>query len=398
MHKDLSQLFKEINQDKLVDDLKQLIAIPSINPFQSEPRKDYREKEVGEYYCDRMSDLGLEVGSMDVVPGRPNVWGTLKGSGDGPSLMLSGHLDTVGIENYDDALKPRVEGGRVYGRGACDMKDALASYLEVIRLVRDSGEKLNGDLIITGIADEEDQMLGSKHLGQHGPWADFAVIGEPTGMAICPAHKGQLGVMIKTHGKAAHSSKPENGANAIEAMALFMQAYKQYQDQLMAREEHALCGHPRCSAGVIKGGSIVSTVPDYCELEVDRRTLPGESSEQIVKEYQQILDELSQSNPQFQYELCGPTLDVEALDVPLDSPLVEAIASVYKSVTGKQEIIEAFPGSTDAPNFGFPALIFGSGDLVQAHTINEYVEIDEMVEATKVYLGVIWEMLASKSS
>ncbi len=115
----------------------------------------------------------------------------MKGRGSGPSLMLSGHLDTVGDDNYADAFTPRIEGNRVYGRGACDMKDALASYLEVVRVVHDEDIELNGDLILTGIADEEDQMIGSRDLGERGPWADYGIIGEPSNLEACSAHKGQ---------------------------------------------------------------------------------------------------------------------------------------------------------------------------------------------------------------
>lgn len=390
----LPTLFENVGQDRLIADLKQMILIPSVNPFQGEVRKGFREQEMAEFYCDRMSDLGLEVSTREIVPGRSNVWGVLRGRGGGPSLMLSGHLDTVGIEHYPEALQPRVEGGRVYGRGACDMKDALAGYLEVVRLIRETGIELDGDLILAGIADEEDQMIGSRHLGQHGPWADYGIIGEPSDLVICPAHKGQIGFMVRAHGRAVHSARPEDGANAIEAMSRFMEAFRGYAAELMTRNAHELCGLPRCCASVIRGGTIVSTVPDYCELEVDRRTLPGETREDVLKEYNDILADLNERFPAVRYDIDGPTIEIAPLDVSIDTPVVQAVVQAYRAILGEHESISAFHGGTDAPNFGFPTLIFGSGSLTQAHSNDEYVEIDHFLLATKVYLWSTLKLLA----
>ncbi len=236
----LSELCLMVDRQRLIDDLQTMIAIPSINPFQTEARKGFREQEMAEFYADRMSDLGMEVGTREVVKGRPNVWGRLKSGGDGPSLMLSGHLDTVGVENYPDALTPRVENNRVYGRGACDMKDALASYLEIVRIVREAGCELSGDLIVSGVVDEEDQLIGSKDFGQYGPWADFGIIGEPSDMMVCSAHKGQVGHLLKCFGKAVHSSRPELGVNAIEGVSHYIEALREYREQMAFLSEFQL--------------------------------------------------------------------------------------------------------------------------------------------------------------
>jgi acetylornithine deacetylase len=386
-------LCSAIDQQRMIEDLGAMISIPSMNPFQQPARKDYREREMAEFYSDRMSDLGLEVGSREVVEGRPNVWGVLKGRGNGPSLMLSGHLDTVGNENYADAFVPRVENNRVHGRGACDMKDALASYLEVVRLLREADVPLHGDLILTGIADEEDQMIGSRDLGRNGPWADYGLIGEPSNLAVCSAHRGQVGYLVRAFGKAVHSSRPEDGVNAIEGMSYVIAALKEYQHTLMSNDAHRLCGHGRCCPGVIRGGSIVSTVPDYCELEIDRRTLPGETREDVYRELDGLIKAVTRAHPQYKYEIDGPTIDVQPLDVPAHSPVIDTVVSAYQCVTGSSIQTSAFPGGSDAPHFGFATLIFGAGTLQQAHSINEYVELDDMLIATKVYLAAALEIL-----
>ncbi len=379
-------LCTKVDPSRMVEDLAAMISIPSMNPFQQKARKGYREKEMAEFYCDRMSDLGLEVGLRDVVSGRPNIWGVLKGKGKGDSLMLSGHLDTVGDENYPDAFVPVIKNNRVYGRGACDMKDALASYLEVVRIIRDEDIELNGDLILTGIADEEDQMIGSKDLGKKGPWADYGIIGEPSNMKACSAHMGQVGYRVRSLGKAVHSSRPEDGVNAIEGMMHVVDRLKVLQQKLMAKDGHVLCGHGRCGPSVIRGGTVVSTVPDYCELEIDRRIVPGETREDVYAELNSLIAGVSQSHPQFRFEIEGPTIDILPLDVPADNPVINTVLGAIRSVTGNSTQASAFYGGTDAPHFGFPTLIFGAGTLQQAHSNNEYVEIDDMMIATQVYL------------
>jgi len=396
MDSDLSaDLCGKIDPQRMIDDLQAMIAIPSMNPFRQVPRKDFRELEIAEYYCDCMSDLGLEVCTREVVTGRPNVWGILKGKGKGPSLMLSGHLDTVGNDDFPEAFNPRVENGRVYGRGACDMKDALASYLEVVRLIREADLPLAGDLTLTGIVDEEDQMIGSKDLGKNGPWANYGIIGEPSDMAICSAHKGQIGYRVISFGKAVHSSRPQDGINAIEGITHIIGALQAYQRKLTANDPHRLCGHGRCCPSVIHGGTIVSTVPDRCELEIDRRTLPGETREDVYRELEGLITSVTRSYPQFRFEIEGPTINVQSLDIPSDSPIVDTVLAAFQSVTGNSIEASAFFGGSDAPHFGFPALIFGAGSLQQAHSTNEYVKIDEMLIATKVYLTTAINILCT---
>ena len=387
-------IFNELDRDRVISDLREMIAIPSVNPFDGATRAGSREQEMAAFYHERMAALGMDVDSCEVAPGRPNVWGVLKGQGNGPTLMLSGHLDTVGTENYPDAFAPKVQGGRVHGRGSCDMKAALAGYLEVVRLVQASGTPLEGDLIVAGVVDEEHHMIGSRQLGRHGPRADYGIIGEPTDLAICPAHKGQVGLFVRIHGKAVHSSRPEDGVNAIEGMGRAIEALRGYGAELAMRKPHALCGHARYSPGVIRGGTTISTVPDFCELEVDRRTLPGETVEEVRQELAAVLEGLKRSCPDLRYELRGPSLDVAPLDIPVTSPVVETVRRGFRAVSGREGEISGFTGGTDAPNLGFPTLIFGPGSVAQAHSLNEYVTIDDVILATKVYLWSVLEVLA----
>lgn len=375
---------------RLAQTLAELVRIPSVNPFDAPPRAGHREQELAEHLLARFREAGLETGQREVAPGRPNIWGRLKGTGGGPTVMLAAHLDTVGAEGYPTAFEPRIADGRVTGRGSCDMKGAIACYLEVLHLVRARGIKLPGDLIVAGIVDEEHVQIGSAEMGRNGPHADFGIVGEPTGLQICPAHKGQLGVFIRTRGKATHSSRPEKGINAVEHMGAVIRHLSGLNAELQqAGPRHDLCGTGRFSMNVIRGGAFVSGIPDFCEMEVDRRFLPGEDTAAILADYRDRLAALAREVPGLNAEVSEPSLLVPALDVPVDSPLVAALAGAVAAVTGATAEIAAFPGGTDAPNLGFPCVICGPGDLEQAHSANEFIEVAQMAQASEIYLKAV---------
>lgn len=389
------RLAAAVDEDRITAMLAEMVQVPSVNPFDAPAAPGMREQEMADHLCARLTELGLEVERRDVVPGRPNVCGRLEGAGGGPSFMLAGHMDTVGVEGYAQAFDPRIADGRLYGRGACDMKGALAAYLEVVRVLRDTGVRLRGDLLIGAVADEEHAMIGSKDWGRNWARADAGVIGEPTELAVCPAHKGQLCMVIRTFGKAVHSSVPELGENAILRMARIIGAFDGYGEELKTRPPHPLCGHARFSPGVIRGGTIASAVPDACELEVDRRLLPGETQDAIVAEYEARLERLKTDDPGLRYEIAGPTIGVGPLDIAADAPMVQAALAAVAAVTGSTPEVSAFPGGTDAPNMGFPCIICGPGALAQAHTVNEFVEIRQLADAARVYLLMALEMTES---
>ena len=390
----LNSLSGSLSIESIKDRLKEMIAIPSDNPMAGEPRPGHREKELGEYYLEQMSQLGMAVSSRDAAPGRPNVFGTRQGAGERPSLMLCGHLDTVPAEGYEEAYCAREADGRIYGRGSCDMKAGLACYLEVVRLLQEADVQLQGTLMLCGVADEEWQMIGSREIGLNGPMADQCIIGEPSDLAVCPAHKGQHGLFIRTFGKAVHSSIPEHGENAIERMARVVTALSDYNAELASREPHPLCGHGRYSPGVIRGGDLVSAVPDFCELEIDRRLLPGDSAKSVRQDIEKRLESLKADDPGFRYEISDPSWDIPANDVPLDSPVVRSLLESSQLLTGSPAQASAFSGATDAPHLGSPAVVCGPGSLVQAHSLNEYVEIEQLTRATQMYLHAVFDLLA----
>lgn len=392
-HRTHHALHELVDVDRVIARTVEMVRIPSVNPFEREPADGEGESEVATWLERQLDALGWETGQHEVAASRPNQW-ALSPGGDGPTLALGGHLDTVGIEGYDgDPFSGRINDGRIFGRGTCDMKGAFACFLEVAEVLKAAEVELSGRLLIAGLADEEAAMMGSTQYGEHGPQPDMAIIGEPTELAICTAHLGQYAVPIRTAGRAVHSSIASEGVNAIEQMMEVMAALKSYGAELAARPGHAMCGPGSVNAGVIHGGNMVSIVPDWCELHVDRRVAPGDSGAQAAREIQAILDELAAADAEFSGQMGEPMVNSSPLDTPQDSPVVMAAQDAARR-HGVASAAVAFPAATDAPNLGVPAIIWGPGSLDQAHTIDEWVSIDQLEHATHLYLDAVLGLLS----
>jgi len=379
-----------IDRDQLVDDLSAMIRCASVNTFGS-PSNVGAEAAMAGLFETQLRNLGLEIGTREVAAGRRNVWGILKGAGTGPTILLAGHLDTVGVDGYDNPFEPIIKDGKIYGRGSCDMKAGLAAYLEVVRYLKRTRTKLSGDIIVAGVIDEEHAMAGSCDFGLNGPKVDCAIVAEPTRLQISTAHKGQVLTTIKTKGLAAHSSMPANGRNAIYHMAAVLNSLQDYADEVSKRAPDPICGVPSFSVGVIRGGDNACSVPDFCEIDIDRRTIPGESSTQVMQELYAVLADARIAAPDLDFAIGTPFLDLPPLDTKPEAHVTKAMVAACTNVLGDVRI-SAFPGSTDAPNFGCPAIICGPGDLAQCHSLDEYVAIDQIEDAVRIYVHAIQAM------
>ncbi|MEN8660382.1 MAG: M20 family metallopeptidase [Marivita sp.] len=380
----------EIDRDQVIADLSAMIRSASVNTFGASSDIG-AEAAMADLFEAQLRGLGLEIGSHEVETGRRNVWGRLKGTGHGPTILLAGHMDTVGVESYAYPFEPTVKDGKIYGRGSCDMKAGLAAYLEVVRHLQRTGTPLSGDLIIAGVIDEEHAMAGSRHFGLHGPKVDYAIVAEPTLLQISTAHKGQMLTTIRTKGLAAHSSMPDKGRNAIYHMGAVLGALQEYADDVSARAPDAICGSPSFSVGVIRGGDNACSVPDFCEIDVDRRTIPGETSAGVMKELHNAMESAKPKAPELDFEIGTPFLDLPPLNTRLDALVTKSVVAACRAVIGQVDV-SAFPGSTDAPNFGCPTVICGPGALAQCHSLNEYVAINQIEDAVRIYIYAILAM------
>jgi acetylornithine deacetylase len=251
---------------------------------------------------------------------------------------------------------------------------------------------------LAGVADEEYKMRGAQEIGEEGPRVDGVIVGEPTGLAVCPASKGRVTTNIITRGRAAHSSTPETGVNAISHMGRVLGALEEYGSDLLERgTPHPLLDRPRINPGTVEGGSQANIVPDECRLEVDRRTLPNESKEDVYGELEELLAEVGESVPDFRGELTEPGLLVPANEVESEEPLVVALGESLAEIFGEPLELQGFLAGSDAAYYGSPAVICGPGSIEQAHTTNEFVAVEDLVLATRLYLRTALRMLGGRA-
>jgi len=362
----------------------ELVRIPSVNPLDSPVGDGYGEARLAGYIETRLREAGLSVELREAAPGRPSVVARLAGDRE-EALWFDAHLDTVSAGNMAfEPFEGRIEGDRLYGRGAADDKASLAAMMAALINVARSGSKPPLTVIFTGTADEEYRMRGLRSLLDSGLRARGAIVGEPTGLEIVIAHKGVARFSIATRGKAAHSSRPEEGVNAIYRMARVVQALEAYAKGGVGRETHPLLGKATLSVGVIRGGKHVNVVPDRCEIDVDRRLLPGEDARRAVA---QVKAYLSTAVEDVDVEVIGPTLTVPGLSVSSEEPLVQGVAQAVREVTGKAPLT-GMMGATHAGPLvaaGIPALVMGPGAMGQAHTATEELDLAQLDQAAAIY-------------
>lgn len=368
-----------------------LIRTPSVNPA-LEPG-GAGESEVAGLTAGWLREWGYDVELVEFAPDRPSVvarlaWGT------GPSLILSGHLDTVGVEGMEvPPFGAEVRDGRLWGRGACDMKGGVAAILTAARDASAAG--FSGTLIVALTADEEEAALGSQRLVERGLEADAAVVCEPTGLAIMPAHKGFAWVRVHFGGQAAHGSRPERGVDAIRHAGLFLARLDEIESTLTNRKPHPLLGHGSIHAGTIMGGTAPSVYPSSCRLVLERRTLPGESVSVVRSEIEFLLAQLRSDVASLDADL-EVLLHRDGSEIPQDHPLVAAMtdavaaAGLEPRVSGMTAWVEAelLNGS------GTPTLCFGPGRIEDAHSSRESVAVDELEAARAVLTGFVASFLS----
>ena len=334
--------------------------------------------------------LGLEVRFQEIEKNRVNVIGILKGTGSGPSLMLNGHTDTVGADSMEiDPFLAEKKGSRIYGRGALDMKAGVAALMMAVQTIMAAGIKLKGDVILTLVADEEYASIGTEAVVDEYT-ADAAIICEPTDLDIVIAHKGFAWIKIEIFGHAAHGSLPHRGIDAIIKAGKVLAAIDELEKTELSRKIHPLLGSPSIHASLIEGGSELSTYPDYCKMELERRNLPGEDSKAVSTEIKDLLRNIRRQDDQFKADF-----DVfffrPAFEISPDHPIVQTVGRSYESIFDKPPRFEgmwAWLDSAILAQAGIPAVIFGpSGD--GAHAAVEYVDAESVIATTQVLVRSI---------
>jgi acetylornithine deacetylase len=364
--------------------LADLVAIDSVNP--SLVPGGAGEAEIARFVAGWLEQRGLDVQMADAEPGRPNVVARAAGSGGGRTLLLNAHMDVVGGEGMTDPFRPRTEGDRLYGRGAYDMKAGLAAIM--VAAARAAQRGLAGDVLVAAVCDEEFASAGAQAVVETVQ-ADAAIVTEPTGeqMTIAIAHKGFTWHEIVVAGRAAHGSRPQDGVDAIARMGHVLVAIEQLADRLAAGAGHPLLGPGSVHAAIIDGGRELSTYPDSCRLQLERRTLPGETVEVVEAELSALLDSIRDAGHDLQAEL-RTTLVRDPFEVDPQAAIVQAA----RDALGRDLAVIGVPFWADSAIFagaGIPTVIFGPGGE-GAHAAVEWVDLvqlDRCVEALEQVIG-----------
>ena len=369
--------------------LRRLVAIDSRNPTLLSGAPG--EALVAAALADVLRAWGFDVQLRDAAPGRPNVVARIGRSG-GRSLLFNGHLDVVGVDGMTHPpFAPEERDGRLYGRGSCDMKGGVAAMCAAAARAASAG--CDGEIIVCAVVDEEFASLGTRTLVADGIRADAAIVTEPTRLAINPAHRGFVWVEFDVRGRAAHGSRYEIGVDAIRHAGLVLTALDQLQRDVLDRRTHPLLGHASLHAATIEGGSGWSTYPDRCRLRVERRTLPGETTESVMAEFLEACNRVRASDPSFHVEL-RHVLTQGPSDVAADAAVVRALEAAMVA-EGEAVLHEGMSAWTDAAvlnDGGIPAICYGPGDIALAHADEEYVPLDEVERCTRVLarLATTW--------
>jgi len=390
----IGKIREAISEEETINVIKKLVSIPSY------PGVENQESNVAEYISNFFIYEGIKAEIVPVVDGRNNVIARLKGKGNGKTLLLTGHMDTV--PPYDMPENPfeiKTIGDRMYGRGVVDMKGPLGCMMMAMATIKRLGIELAGDVIFAGVIDEEDKSEGTRALLKKGIAADGAIIGEPTEMEICVGHRGLEWFEFAFHGKTVHGGKQKEGINAITKAMKFIEKVESELIPKIESRKHPIIGNSCMNYGYIEGGTQPSTVAGECKLQIDRRWIPGEKFQDIVSEYQQVIDELQTEDPQFNASF--RVMEVsrmedgyihEAMEVDVGHPIVKASEDAIFKVTGESARIKSFTAWSDGGlinTYGkIPTIVLGPGNLESAHSASEYLEIGQVVKATAIYAEI----------
>lgn len=370
--------------ETLTDLLAALVRLDSTNP--ALVPEGAGEQAIARFVADWLAAHGIPAELDEVAPGRFSVIATVKGTGGGRSLMLNAHLDTVGTEGMTTPFEPAVRDGRMYGRGTYDMKSGLAACL--MALLDAKAVRLRGDIILTAVADEEHASLGMQSVLKRIT-ADAAIVTEPTELCISIAHKGFTWHEITTYGRAAHGSRPDLGVDAIAHMGRVLGQLEALSQKLTTREAHSLLGHGTLHASLISGGQELSSYPNRCTLQIERRTLPGETPATATQEIKALLTDLA-ADPTFRAEH-RLTLARDPFGISEDAPIVQTLQAAATAVLGDSPAVIGqtfWMDSAFLAAAGIPTVVFGPRGA-GAHAKEEWVDLPSLQQCHQILTATL---------
>jgi acetylornithine deacetylase len=375
------------NGTRLVESLAELISTDSVNPSLSPEAAG--ETAVADVTTAIMLGANLETARFEPESGRPSVVGRLAGVGRGPTLMLNAHYDTVGVEGMEDPFEPVLRDGRMFGRGAYDMKGALASCIEAGALLADAGVKLAGDLLVAAVADEEYASIGTADLIKRRAAGelsfDAAVVTEPTALELCVAHRGFTWLEVVTRGRAAHGSRYMEGIDANLHMGRVLHRLEGLLGRLQSGTGHPLLGPPSLHAALLEGGLGISTYSPECRLRIERRTVPPETQQQVEGEIAAILAGLAGEDPAFEAQW-STVFHREPFETSPDAPIARLVGDAAETVLGtRPRVIGDSPWMDSAllSAAGVDTVVMGPAGA-GAHAAVEWVDVESCVRLAEI--------------
>ncbi|HEU0165117.1 MAG TPA: M20/M25/M40 family metallo-hydrolase [Thermomicrobiales bacterium] len=373
---------------RAVDILHDLIAIPSVNPAYDPPSEG--ESAVATYVECWARSHGLAATRGVVLPGRENVIVRLETRPNAPILLLEAHMDTVSADTMPDPFAATVRDGHLYGRGACDTKGSLAAMMAAVESLVAMRDELPCTVILLAAVDEETSGTGVRAWVEGGHYADAAIVGEPTRLRVIHAHNGVVRGAIGVSGRAAHTSVAHEGINAIDGMAEVVLALRGLNADLASRPGGATA-NGSFTVSIIAGGTGINIVPEQCVIHYDRRTVPGDQAENVLAGIDATLDAVRTQRPDLTIVRHDPSLIDDALDTSPAEAIV-VVASEANDALGLDPAPTTVPYGSDGSKLsvigGIPTVVYGPGDIAQAHGADEYVELSELTAAAAFYREV----------
>ena len=353
--------------------LRDLIALPSVNNAFLPPGDPHAGEElVADYLKNRARKAGLEIETQATNSGRDNLIVRLKPLGQATHrIILAPHMDTVGGD-LDKIFRPTKKGERLHGRGACDTKGSVAVMFHAMEHLAKRHRPANTEIVFIGFVDEECNQTGSRAFSKLKLKANLALVGEPTRCRVVTAHKGDLWLRLSTRGKAAHGARPELGRNAVHTMAKCIDAIETEYAQNLEKKRHPVLGPPTINTGIVRGGSQPNIVPDVCEADMDRRTLPGESFTTISREIGEVLKKRG---------LKARLTNVKGYTCPAmeTDPTLPMVQQFMRTVRQTKPLgVDYYCDAAIIATTGVPAIVWGPGDIAQAHTADEWISIRQL--------------------
>ncbi len=387
-----SSVMELVREEEVVRVLQELVRKPSQNP-------PGNERVVAEHIHEVMTGWGFEAEYLrKPEPSRPSVAAIYRGTEERPRLVLNGHIDVVPEGDPEGWTVPPFEGvvkeGRIYGRGACDMKGGVAAAMIAAKAIKESGVKLRGNLVLQFAMGEETGEAGTKSLLEEGFGGDWGIVLEPSDLRVMTAEKGLAWYHFSIKGKPTHASKPEQGINSIDKSAKLIAALREY-DREIGKRSHPLCGRDICSVTMIRAGTKENVIPESCWLAIDRRIIPGESIERVDREIGEIVRRLEKEDPDFKCVWKRVRL-YESAEIPAEHEIARVVRKNVKEVTGVYPQPAGIVASTDQRNFindaGIPAITWGPG-WGKSHEFDEHIEIKKVVDCAKILVLTILDLL-----